>query len=742
MTVNQQGQDKSQNLFHSSGEEKFEQCSFFDTLDDKNPPVSKARKKQAKSAAEKYRAMLMLTSDVTYRMSPDWSTMIELHGRGFLSDTQKPDPHWLDRYIRPLDQPYVIESIQEAIRTKSVFKLEHRVLRADGNIGWTYSCAVPIMNGQDEIIEWLGIANDITNRKQAESKINRQNTVLNAINHVYQKSVSCKTLEQLGCACLEIIESATNSTISFIGEIGEDGVFRDIAVGESGWGLCSMYDQTGHRKPPRDFPIRGLYGSVLKTGKTLMTNEPAGHPDSIGVPEGHPPVHSFLGVPFLSDGKVIGMVAAANRAKGYTDEDKEMLEALTPTILEVLLRKRTEEALRISRTEIEKRDQYLQHSEKRALELVDELRQTDRNKNEFINMMSHELRNPLATIVAGLSLLDISTDDQQIKRAEDIVRRQIDHLCRLVDDLLDLSRITQNRIALKKDRVELTALSTLLADDHRVLFEEKGVGLGTQITKEPLYLEADPARVRQAIGNLLHNTLKFTDRGGEAWLHVGRDGSDAVVCVVDNGPGIEPGILPELFKPFVQGENTLDRTSGGLGLGLAVVKGIAEMHGGSVSAFSEGIGKGARFTLRLPLFPLHSEKPASDAPDGIDSRNMRILVIEDNRDFAEMLCSMLAQLGHETATAHDGLQGVATAREMRPDIVFCDIGLPGMNGYEVAEAVRRDKDLKDVCLIALTGYAQEQDRIRAIESGFDKHMAKPVAMPALWEVLSEVSRKN
>lgn len=742
MTVNRQGQDKSQNLFHSSGEEKFEQCSFFDTLDDKNPPVSKARKKQAKSAAENYRAMLMLTSDVTYRMSPDWSTMTELHGRGFLADTQKPDPHWLDRYIHPLDQPYVIESIQEAIRTKSVFKLEHRVLRADGGIGWTYSRAIPIMNEQDEIIEWFGIANDITERKRAESKINRQNTVLNAINHVYQNSVSCKTLEQLGCACLEIIESAANSTISFIGEIGEDGVFRDIAVSESGWGLCSMYDQSGHRQPPRDFPIRGLYGSVLKTGKTLMTNEPAGHPDSIGVPEGHPPVHSFLGVPFLSDGKVIGMVAAANRAGGYTDEDKEMLEALTPTILEVLLRKRTEEALRKSRAEIEKRDQYLQQSEKHALELVDELRQADHNKDEFINMMSHELRNPLATIVSGLSLLDISTDDQQIKRAKSIIQRQIDQLCRLVDDLLDLARITQNRIELKKERVELTALSALLAEDHRVLFEEKGVELGTQIAEESLYLEADPTRIRQAIGNLLQNTLKFTGRGGEAWFHVGREGSDAVVCVVDNGPGIEPGILPDLFKPFVQGENTLDRTGGGLGLGLAVVKGIAEMHGGSVSAFSEGIGKGARFTLRLPLFSIHGEKPGSDAPGRTDTRAMRILVIEDNKDFAEILYSMLTQMGHEAAIAHDGIQGIAMAKEMHPDTVFCDIGLPGMNGYEVAEAVRRDKYLKDVCLIALTGYAQKQDRMQAIESGFDKHMAKPVAMPALREVLSEVSRKS
>jgi PAS domain S-box-containing protein len=259
-------------------------------------------------------------------------------------------------------------------------------------------------------------------------------------------------------------------------------------------------------------------------------------------------------------------------------------------------------------TERKRAEEALKESEKKANALVANLEEADKNKNEFLNALSHELRNPLATIVAGLSLLELSDDKQQKRKAQDIMQRQIDQLCHLVDDLLDLTRITNNKIVLDKERVDLKELSLSMLTDSKLLFEEKGIHLEAEINEEDICIDVDPVRIKQIIGNLLDNAMKFTDSGGAVKVSVFREKNEAVIYVKDNGLGIDPAFLSNLFVPFEQADNSLDRRNGGLGLGLSITKGIAELHGGTVSVQSDGIGKGAQFNIRLPLSTEDSTK--------------------------------------------------------------------------------------------------------------------------------------
>ncbi len=417
---------------------------------------------------------------------------------------------------------------------------------------------------------------------QFSKELSRQNRLLQAINDVYDKSLTCPSVEDFGDICLDTVEAMTDSTISFIGELSENGMLHNIAISMRGWDQCTMYGSGDHPKETGDFAAHGLYGSVLCNGATLLTNYPSGHPLSIGLPPGHPPLTSFLGVPFIENGKVIGMIAVGNKEGGYTYRDREVLETITPTVMAVLLRKRAEENNR---------------------KLVEELKKADENKNEFISALSHELRNPLASVVAGLSLLSLTNDRQEIILANEVIQRQVKQLTHLVDDLLDLTRITNNKIHLKKEKIELLSLVSTVADDHRLLFDRKGICLDVSLGAQAIFLDADPVRIKQIIGNLVQNAAKFTDQGGHVVLAACMQGREALIRVKDDGIGIRPEFLSDLFEPFKQADTSIDRSNSGLGLGLSIVKGIAQLHGGSVRAYSEGPGKGSEFVICLPALP-------------------------------------------------------------------------------------------------------------------------------------------
>ena len=400
--------------------------------------------------------------------------------------------------------------------------------------------------------------------------------------------------------------------------------------------------------------------------------------------------------------------------------------------------------VRISRdiTERKQAEKELMESQKQALELVEKLNRADSNKNEFISVLSHELRNPLTSIMMGVTVLDqVSPDSEEARQAREIIRRQTGHLSHLVDDLLDVTRITQNKIQLKKERLELNQLVEQVVQDYRPQFAEKKVGLEVKLNASPVYLEADPARLTQAVGNLLANASEFTDTGGNTLVTVEADqnSKEAVIKIKDTGMGIDPSPLSDLFEPFMQADSSPGRRHSGLGMGLPIVKGIAILHGGSVAAFSEGLGKGAQFTIRLPLaFQVVQDMPAPEEP-ALEEQScaLHILVIDDMPTITNFMNILLKKLGHEVIIANGGPEGIAKAREFKPEMIFCDIGMPGMDGYNVAREIRSDDQLKNAYLIALSGYAQPEDLKNSKDAGFDRHLAKPVRMAVLKDTLAE-----
>ncbi len=366
------------------------------------------------------------------------------------------------------------------------------------------------------------------------------------------------------------------------------------------------------------------------------------------------------------------------------------------------------------------------------------LLEADRRKNEFLAVLSHELRNPLAPISNSLYVLErAAPGGEQANRARQIIGRQIEHLSNLVNDLLDVTRITRNKIQLQKEHLELNEVVRRAVEDNRSFFERAGVHLELSASPAALTVLADRTRIAQLVGNLLQNAAKFTPEGGTTRVSVEAETDAAVIRVVDDGVGMSGETLAGLFQPFVQADHTLDRSKGGLGLGLALVKGLAELHDGSVSARSQGIGKGTEFVVRLPMEArLPASAAATVAP--LEKARRRVLIIEDNLDAAESLREALQLGGHVVATARGGREGLALARTFHPEVVLCDIGLPAMDGFSVARAFRSDERLEGAFLVALTGYALPEDLQRAAEAGFQHHLAKPPSIEKLEELLASL----
>jgi signal transduction histidine kinase len=503
----------------------------------------------------RFQAFVSATSEVIYQMSPDWSEMRFLQGRDFVADTEDPSRSWLDKYIHPDDQARVMAAVREAVRTKSVLQLEHRIQRLDGSLGWTFSRAVPLLDGKGNIVEWFGAAMDITARKEADEELRQ----------------------------------------------------RERALGEA----------------------------------------------------------------------------------------HEALKART-----------------------------------------EELREADRRKNEFLALLGHELRNPLAPIATASEALSATPlSDPRAQAAIEVVKRQAAQLSRLVDDLLDVGRITQGRIHLRREPLALTTVIAQAVETVSPLMQAKGHELTVVSSGAPLYVNGDLTRLVQCVGNVLANAAKYTDRGGKIRVRTRGEESHAVIEVTDNGSGITPELLPRVFDLFMQSDRTLDRAQGGLGIGLSIVRRLMEMHSGQVTARSPGLGRGATFEMRLPRIKRPQER--REAPV-IKASPLRILLVDDNADAAETLALLLSCGGHVTRVALSSEAALECAESFEPQVALLDIGLPRMNGYELAQQFRRVPKLKTVRLIALTGYGQAEDRERALGAGFDDHLVKPVDLSALERTLAAI----
>ena len=359
---------------------------------------------------------------------------------------------------------------------------------------------------------------------------------------------------------------------------------------------------------------------------------------------------------------------------------------------------------------------------------LQDLAEADRQKNDFLAMLGHELRNPLGPMSNALYLMKVArADTSTVQEAQAMIERQLQSLVRLVDDLLDVSRIVQGKIDLRRERIRLADAVRRAVETSQPVIDANGHVLDLELPASPIYVMGDLIRLAQAIANLLNNAAKYSSAPGTIRVRLAREGVEAVLAVTDEGEGIAPELLPRVFDLFVQGEHTLARSQGGLGIGLTLVRRVIEMHNGTVAAASLGRGKGSEFTIRLPALP-----QAAAAPDeGTDAESMqlgsprRVLVVDDNVDAANSIAKLLRLFGHTVSCAHDGPSALVVADQLEPEVVVLDIGLPAMDGYEVARRLRANEKFRHTPLIALTGYGQYDDRLRSREAGFDQHLTKP-----------------
>lgn len=387
-------------------------------------------------------------------------------------------------------------------------------------------------------------------------------------------------------------------------------------------------------------------------------------------------------------------------------------------------------------------NRYVRNQEEALRQHEENLKEANRRKDEFLALLGHELRNPLTPIRNALSILARQgSDPTTVEWARALMDRQVKHMTHLVEDLLDVARIARGKVVIRHERFDLVALVRATSEDRRGAMSEAGLTLTVDLPQEAIWVDGDPTLLVQVVGNLLHNALKFTDRGGEVTVRIARAENDqrAVVAIRDTGIGIEPNLVPHVFETYVQADRSVGRSQSGLGLGLALVKGLVELHGGQVRAASAGVGQGSEFSLWLPLSPRRAAPPEKSSAAPHSTQSLRLLIVEDNRDSADSLKKLLELSGHRVAVAYSGPAGLEAARRDKPDVVVCDLGLPGMDGYAVAAALRADPATAQVRLIAVSGHGSEADQRRCLEVGFALHLTKPIDLVELQQALESVT---
>jgi PAS domain S-box-containing protein len=504
------------------------------------------------------------------------------------------------------------------------------------------------------------------------------------------------------CAALEVSEGRLRMAL----DAGRLGVWDwDVRTGSIEW--------TQHLEPIHGLES-GNFGGTMEDFRALVHPEDRDRVDAA--------IHGALAggtydVEFRSiwpDGSVHWIAA---KGAVLFDRERQPLRMIG-TAAEITERRQLEEDLRLQ-----------------AQQLAD----ADRRKDEFLAMLAHELRNPLAPLSTSLHLMQSNAGDQSEFLA--IAERQTQHLVRLVDDLLDVSRISRGRIELKTEPLFLEEVIHRAVELTQPAMTTRGHSLTVSLPPHPVRLQADPVRLTQVVANLLSNAAKYTPPGGSIWLTADTAGNELTMRVRDTGAGLPPELIPKIFDLFVQGDTSLDRTRGGLGIGLTLVRGLVELHGGHVEAHSRGLGQGSEFIVRLPILAGGFAGPGIPPPTHLPQRalgSLRILIVEDNQDAATSLATMLDLWGHEVRTAFDGQAALAAAESFKPDVIISDLGLPGMDGYELARRLRVQPTFGQVVLIALSGYGRDEDKHRSLQAGFDHHQVKPLNIAWLFDLLGRV----
>jgi PAS domain S-box-containing protein len=771
---------------------------------------------------------------------------------------------FIDR-IRPEERPEFTHVIEGLRRHTPMQSLETRIAGAAGMQFDAEIAASVERTPHTRIasrIRW--IIRDISRRKRNEERLRRQHAVTTGIAHIFREALTCETEEELGRVCLQVAESVTQSRFGFVGELNqEENKLEVVAVSDPGWEVCRIHGGAARgRQIMMHLQIHGLYGRVILDGKGFFANDPASHPDAVGVPTGHPPLTAFLGVPLTHKGRVVGMIGLGNREGGYREEDREAAESLAPAVVQAFLRMRSEQALKESENrlamaldsgqigmwewdlrssrsvwnpreyqllglpvgdgqvptelffkhvhpdDLAKFQCRLAETMKSGSDWTDECRIirvdgqerwlacvgqvmrdengdpssmiglnydiTDRKqldqyrqqmleaeraarmeserlvnlKDEFLATVSHELRSPLGAIVGWARLL--ARGKAETPKAIDIISRSAASLTRIIDDLLDASRMVSGKIRLKRERTSIVQIVSSALEGVQFAAESKGVHIELSVDPDLHAIECDPTRVQQIVWNLLTNAIKFTPAGGQVFVSVSESPQDVRIEVRDTGQGIAPAFLPHIFERFRQQDGSIARHHGGLGLGLTIVKQLAELHGGSVEVHSEGEGRGASFVVRLPrprtrggrasggATSVRAERRVVEA-DECDLADVSVLAVDDDPFTRELMGRVLADAGAAVQVVASSREALAVLDDYQPDVIVSDIGMPGDDGLAFMRKLKEQGGWRaDVPCLAVTALNRPEDRDRALQAGYREHLGKPFDPATLCMVIARI----
>lgn len=628
-----------------------------------------------------------------------------------------PGPHLTWKKLQGLlhegDRDQARLRVEQAVANRTQYDIEYRVNRPDGTQGWVAAQGRAQYSPTGQPIGMLGIVQDITARRSSEEALREEARITETLHHIGLTLAAELDLQK-------IVQTVTDESTLITG--AQFGAFFYNLINERGESY-TLYTLSGvPRSAFSSFPMprnTQIFEPTFRGRGVLRIDDVTKDPrygknaPYRGMPKGHLPVTSYLAVPVTSrSGEVLGGLFFGHREAGvFTKRHERLVEGIAAQAAVAI------DNARLYQTVLE----------------------ADRKKDEFLAVLAHELRNPLAPITSALQILKLAGHNGPMAvRAREMAERQVHALTRMVDDLLDVSRIMRGKIELRRERTDLTAVVARAVETARPAIDAMRHTLKVTLEKEPVWVAVDVVRMAQVVANLLNNAAKYTDPGGGIELTVQRSESSAVVRVRDTGIGISAEKLRLVFDMFVQVEPGL-RSQGGLGIGLTVVRNLVEMHGGTVEARSEGLGLGSEFIVKLPLVEMaehgdSSSGSAAPAPTGQES-SRRILIVDDNVDAAESLAMLLRLEGHKVQVAHGGAAALRLAEASPPEVAFLDLGMPLMSGHELAGKFREHPALRSVKLIAMTGWGQDEDRRRSKEAGFDHHMTKPVALTALQQVL-------
>jgi PAS domain S-box-containing protein len=616
--------------------------------------------------------------------------------------------------LHPDEMQRCVDTYFGCIKDQRLYQIEYRFKdRKTGGFRWFLGRAVPVRDEAGRIVRWFGTCTDIDDTKKTEQITRFLADASAALAEVTDYE---STLQKV--AALAVPHFADWCAVDIQ---GADGSVRPLAVTHVDPAKIHLFHELDRQYPLRASEARGVR-QVIRTGEPQWASSVSDEMLAELAPAEEQldlirelGLKSYISVPLKTRTHVFGALTFVTAESGRTYDIDDVRAA-----------------------------EDLAHRAVIAIEnarLLATLKETDRRKDEFLAILAHELRNPLAPIRNAAQIFRAKAPPvAELQWATEVIDRQVRQMTSLVDDLLDVSRITRGKIDLRKERVELATIVSSAVEASRPLIEKWGHTLTVSIPPLPIHLKADQTRLAQVLLNLLNNAAKYMDQGGRIWLTAERQRDEVLIRIRDSGIGIPTEMLPRIFDMFTQVDHSLERSEGGLGIGLTLVQRLVEMHGGTVEARSEGPGKGSEFFVRLPIIREVDESVPAQIIEGVAKpAARRILIVDDNRDSADSLGMLLRMQGNEVYTAHDGLEAVGAAAAFQPDVVLLDIGLPKLNGYEAGRRIRDQEGGDGRLLVALTGWGQEEDRRRSKEAGFDHHLTKPVDFTVLQRLLAQAN---